>query len=400
VRTRFLAAPAALIAVALVLLALPPSVPAAVADPLSLSVTPSRAVPPEAVLVSGACAGESDPDGQVYPASAWLRILELDDPEQEMGLTADGVLTSTPVKLPTELGAGDFTFQLRCPGLFADSKDTFTTDVFTALPAPSLGIDPVRGPTGTKVSASGTCPLAQGARALPASVDLRFDGATVAVAPVDGTTGEFGPTSLLVPENADGPAHAVTTSCDGGPATFSLVAAPVIDPTPSTTPTTPPTTPPVVTPVPVAVPDLSGLTGAEALVALTRAGLVLTEPGTDDGTVRGQEPGPGTLVLAGSSVRIVLGSPPPPASPSGWVVLGGGVALLAALVAAAVGAQRAGRRRARERRWVQEHVVPALEPRGSRVSAPELPVPAIDVHLEVRPGATRTQLQEVGHARE
>jgi hypothetical protein len=139
------------------------------------------------------------------------------------------------------------------------------------------------------------------------------------------------------------------------------------------------------------------MTEAQAQAALTHARLVLTDPGADDGTVRRQEPAAGTLVVAGSSVRIELGSPPPPSSPWLWVGLAGGAVLLAAVL---VQAQRGRRRRARERRWVQEHLVPALEPGASRFAAPGLHVPTIEVHLEVRSGVTRSQLEEVGHDRE
>lgn len=402
---RIRAVAAAGLVLAAVLLGLPPSVPPATAAPLSLTVDPPAAVAPVTVGLTGACAGESDPDGMVYPDVAFVTIQGSQLGEQQVALV-DGTFTGVPFAVPAELAPQGYEVQLRCPD---DGGDTFATDDFTVLAAPTLQLDPVQGPAGTSVSASGTCPQEQ------AGPDVLFDGDVLATASTDGT-GAFGPTTWTVPETADGPEHTVTTSC-GGQASFTLVVAvpdpePVPDPVPDPDPDPEPVPDPEPEPGPpapppptlVAVPDLSELTFDAALATLTSAGLVLAEPQDRDGTVVSQSPGPGKLVPAGTAVSIDLAPPPGtaggsrPAVPATIVLL----ALLATgATTAAVSAERARRRHARERRWADGQVTLVPEPRGTRPRhVPDSPVPALDVRLEVRSGATRLYVQEAVHARD
>lgn len=395
---RIRAVAAAGVAIAGVLLVAPPSVPRAGAAPLALTVDPPAAVAATTVALTGACAGEEDPDGQVYPSAAFVTVQDSQLPEQQIDLI-DGEFVGKPFEVPDELQPGMHTLRLRCPG----SEDTFATTDFTVLAAPTLLLDPVQGSPGSTVSASGTCPAAE-----EAGPDLLFDGVVLATATTDGT-GVFGPTSFSVPEDADGPAHAVTTSC-GGKASFTLVVPvpepePVPDPVPEPEPLPDPEPGPVPPPPPllVPVPDLSDLTVAQAVATLTAAGLVLADPGDQDGTVVGQDPAPQELVVAGTVVTVELVSPPVPAGNPQPAIPLTSVLIALAVIGATTGAVIAerARRHARERRWVEEHVGTTVEFRGARPrSVPDVPVPALDVRLEVRSGATRLHVQEAVHARD
>jgi hypothetical protein len=388
---------AAGVAIAGVLLVAPPSVGPAVAAPLSLTVDPPASVAPTTVALSGACAGEPDPDGLVYPSAAFVTIQDSQLGEQQVDLT-DGEFADVPFEVPDGLQPGKQTFQLRCPG----SEDTFATAGFTVLAAPTLLLDPVQGSRGSTVSASGTCPAGE-----EAGPDLLFDGVPLVTATPDGT-GAFGPTSFSVPTDADGPTHTVTTSC-GGKASFTLVVpapepAPVPGPVPAPVPDPIPDPRPDPVPPPslVPVPDLSDMTVGQALAALTDMRLVLADPEDQDGTVVGQDPEPRQLVPAGTVVSVELASPPGTAGASRPTIPA--TAVLLALLAtgattAAVSAERARRRHARERRWVEQQVVISAEPRGTRPRhVPDIAVPALDVRLEVRSGPTRLYVQEAAHA--
>jgi hypothetical protein len=84
---------------------------------------------------------------------------------------------------------------------------------------------------------------------------------------------------------------------------------------PPTTPSSPDVGPPSPsgTPLPgpasVVVPDLRGLTVAEAVAVLEHSGLRLENPSGAGGTVNGQVPPPGTLVPVGTPVALVLTAP-------------------------------------------------------------------------------------------
>jgi hypothetical protein len=81
---------------------------------------------------------------------------------------------------------------------------------------------------------------------------------------------------------------------------------------PSTTPSSPGVEPssPSGTPLPgpasVVVPDLRGLTEAEAVAVLEYSALRLENPSGAEGIVNGQDPPPGTLVQVGTPVALVL----------------------------------------------------------------------------------------------
>ena len=146
------------------------------------------------------------------------------------------------------------------------------------------------------------------------------------------------------------------------------------------------------------MPDLTGLTEAEAIVALGGQ-LVLANPTGDVGRVARQDPPPFAQVRPGTPVTIVLEAAAlEPASSWPPIAVGGiGLGALLVLLAAALAA-RAVRRRRRERRWLSERV--AVDPAASHLQVSEAPqgqVPGLDVELAVRRDGPR--LQEVGDGR-
>jgi hypothetical protein len=118
-------------------------------------------------------------------------------------------------------------------------------------------------------------------------------------------------------------------------------------------------------PVLVTVPDLIGRSAGDAEAAVAAAGLVLNATGPATGTVRTQDPAPGTQVRRRSAVAVTLavaGSPSPitttPPAAAGGAGLPIGLVLLAVAVVLAVLAVRMLRRAPRRRssRWVHEHI--------------------------------------------
>ena len=355
------------VAVLLAVLAAVPSAAAARA-PADLAVSPSRGVAPAAVEVSGGCPAVDDPDGSFFPTKTTLSVGG--GATVSVSLDQNGRFAGLDVAVPGGSRPGAVPFATDCGGATS----------FTVLAAPALELVPDRAAPGAEVVASGTCPR----RSRPPAV--LFEGAILVTAPLDAATSEFGPATFTVPDDAGQGRQVVTTSC-GGRATLTVLPPP----------TSPPTIPPDETLV--EVPDLTGLTEAEAVAALG-AQFVLANPTGQGGTVARQDPPPFARVRAGTAVTIVLEAAA--LEPAGTVplvaVAGLGLVALLGLLAAAA-ATRAARRRRRERRWLSERV--AVDTAASYVQLSEAPrrqVPGLDVELAVRRDVP--PLQEVGDGRD
>jgi hypothetical protein len=144
------------------------------------------------------------------------------------------------------------------------------------------------------------------------------------------------------------------------------------------------------------VPDLAGLTPAQATQALTTRGLRLEAAPAQPAAawlVTGQRPSAGTLVEFGLTVGATFAAPPPPPRP--WILLAGvAAAVLLPLVLVAVLATRAVRRKRRRGRTVEQ-----VEARGyaGEVVGPELSEggPSVSVRLEPHYDAGTFRLEEV-----
>ena len=205
-----------------------------------------------------------------------------------------------------------------------------------------------------------------------------LDRGFLGTAPLDATTGQFGPLSVAVPAGAAPGDRQVSTSC-GGRATVTVLPPVAVQVT---------VPPPVAAPsstevVLVVVPDLRGRTEQQALASLAGR-LVLAGGAGGAGPIRSQDPAPGTRVRPGSTVQVVLaaavapvvrGTPRPP-------LLTAAIGLLVVLVAAALASSRILRRR--ERRWLEGHVAVAAGASFLRLSdVPHQDVPGLDVALVV-----------------
>jgi hypothetical protein len=165
---------------------------------------------------------------------------------------------------------------------------------------------------------------------------------------------------------------------------------------------------------PVKVPDLRGLTRAEAQNAVQAAGLTLTVTGPDEGRVAAQDPAANTEVQPGTAVAVTLrvevapstqapttAAPVPPRGVGPWVpvvlVTGGGALLLLVLLLLAwLLTARSGRRRPR---WVRANVRAVARP--APVAAPEVRLsgsaPTRTVRVRTRVDAGSHEFEEVGH---
>jgi hypothetical protein len=325
-----------------------------------------RGVAPATVAVSGSCPAVDDPDGSFFPTETVLTVEGAG--KVTVPLDEQGRFTGFDVVIPGAADPGAVTFATDCGGKAS----------FTVLAAPTLELVPDSAAQGADVVATGTCPR----RSRPPA--LVMEDRTLVTAPLDAATGEFGPATFTVPDDAGLGPQVVTTSC-GGEATLTVLLPP----------TSPPTDPPVEL---VQVPDLTGLTEAEVVAALG-AQLVLANPTGDVGRVAQQDPPPFAQVRPGTPVTIVLEAAvlEPAHTWSPLAVAGIGLGVLLGLLAAAMAA-RAVRRRRRERRWLSERV--AVDPAASYLQLSEAPrgqVPGLDVELEVR---RDPRLQEVGDGRE
>ena len=364
-RHRGTVVPAVLAAV----LALTPVAAAAPVIGPMLGVSPARGAAPVTVTAAGSCPKVDDPDGSFFPTQTTLTVEDLG--AFSVPLDDVGTFIGFEVELPADAGPGDVSLTTGCGGETS----------FEVLPAPTLALSPDTAAKGADVVVTGTCP----GRSPAPTVFL--DGSPLGTVTLDGTTGEIGPTTVVVPDGAASGARVVTTSC-GGRTTLTVLAQPG--------PTTP--VPPAGTLV--TVPDLAGLTEGE-VVATLAGQLVLANPTGAAGTVVGQDPPPGLQVGLGTPVRIELreAAVEPAGSPSPVALVGAGVLALLVLLVALM-ATRAALRRRGERRWLGEHV--AVAPAAAYVQlsdSPRGPVPGLQVDLEIRREPARWGATEVagGH---
>jgi beta-lactam-binding protein with PASTA domain len=164
---------------------------------------------------------------------------------------------------------------------------------------------------------------------------------------------------------------------------------------------------------PVTVPDLRGLTRAEAQSAVQAAGLTLTASGPDDGRVAAQDPAASTEVQPGTAVTVTLrvelaastpapstAAPVPPQGVEPWVpvvmVTGGGALLLLVLLLLVFLLRARGGRRPR---WVRANVRAVARP--APFAAPEVRLsgsaPTRTVRVRTRADAGSHEFEEVGH---
>jgi hypothetical protein len=142
------------------------------------------------------------------------------------------------------------------------------------------------------------------------------------------------------------------------------------------------------------VPDLSGLTEAEVIVALGDR-LTLGNPTGGTGRVSGQVPAPGTLVEPASAVSVVLAGEAQ-ASRLPLVLV---AVVVGAMIGALVYTERLRRRHAREKRWVDSDVRTEMQAKELQLPAvPAHSVPGLELRLEVRREPDRLEFQEVGDA--
>ncbi|MBM7503498.1 PASTA domain-containing protein [Agromyces aurantiacus] len=173
---------------------------------------------------------------------------------------------------------------------------TFTAAAVAQPATPDLTLDPAQGPRGTVVTAVAAgfddCPFVGSDDVGLSEVAFSWDG--------DGTSIEFGTavisagtatTSFVVPAETGPGTHAVFARCTGDAA---IAAERDFEVTPSTSDMT-------------VVPDLVGLTVEQAVPILEEARLVLGEASGDGDRVRSQDPPPGDEAITGSPVDVVLG---------------------------------------------------------------------------------------------
>jgi hypothetical protein len=137
--------------------------------------------------------------------------------------------------------------------------------------------------------------------------------------------------------------------------------------------------PAVVAPQLVPVPNLIGEQAAAARSALSAVGLHLGGTADTDRDIAGQQPAPGTLVAAGTTITVTFADPFP------W-----SKAALLALVVLAFGAVTYGvARRWLDRRWVRNKLrvvvpaAPAVVPRLTESdSEPPMPVVRLEPHAD------------------
>jgi hypothetical protein len=289
-----------------------------------------------------------------------------------------------------ELGSHDVTTD--CGG-----RASFAVVPVGVIPA-TLELDPAKGKLGVDVTASGTCPLDH------PDVTLFLDGRTVATTGGDLKTGDFEIEFPML--GVKGPTHTVTTSC-GASEKFTLLF-----PSPSTKRPGPganagsgtsagpdtrgrpdrprsqlPTPTPVDTPQGprIIVPDLTGLTEDEVITALGDL-LTLVDRTGGPGVVTRQLPLAGTPVEPASEVSVLLAEAEQvaPISETSRFPLAVLTVLVGALIGALLSGERARRRRARERHWVDTDVRTELE--TAEPAIPDVPdgaAPGLDVRLEL-----------------
>jgi hypothetical protein len=389
-----------------------PSPAAAVPDHTTprLQVVPTETGVPATVVATGSCPA-TDQNGSefeityIYPQEAQLAFPAAGVDSIDVTLDSGGeFLEEQHFSLPETLAPGTYTTTLTCPHGPYSTTDTAVAAVTVPPPIdPTLALNPSSTRVGQDVTATGTCPTSS------EEVTLLLEGAVVGRVRVR-PDGQFGPAGFSVPDLSPGP-HRVSTSCGGGQ---DLTVVAVVPPSPSTSsrnPTGSPAPPsPTSSPSPapssssappvaqVAVPDLSGLTEAQARDRLRDAGLVLADR-EGSGRVSRQSPPAGTLTTPSSPVRIVLAAESrPTTSRSPLLIAAVGLLVVAAAVSAFLWRARRWRR---ERRWLDHVSARLVEPRPAREfsGTPIGDAPGVSLRLHVRSASGAQQLQEVHRAR-
>lgn len=170
-----------------------------------------------------------------------------------------------------------------------------TVATAAAQEAPRLTIEPIEGERGTPVSAVATgfadCPIEGNDDVGPSEVTFVWgeEGNSIELAEVAISSGSA-TASFVVPADADPGTHSVVARCAGDPAMAAPAAFLVTSPPQTTT-----------------VPDLLGLTIDEAAGRLKEADLVLGSVAGSGERVVDQDPSSGTDALVQSPVDISVG---------------------------------------------------------------------------------------------
>jgi hypothetical protein len=373
------------VAVALALLALAaPATAAPDPDVPRLTLSAERIAESAPVAVTGSCPLEGDPvepTGVQYPQTTDVFV---DGRRITDGVTlTDGEFTE-PVELPEDMSPGQHRITTTCGG----------TATVTVVVTPSLQVEPNKANIGDEITASGRCPP------FPQSASLSFDDREVSAfrVPLRGT---FQPQTFTVPDGAAAGDHLVTTSCGGRAELAVLPAQRSPTPTPSSS-TAAPTIGPSGT---VTVPDLTGLSEADAVTRLGSS-LVLGERSGSGDRIVGQDPPPATQVPPGTAVSVVLAAVQTPVSqeagsggPSLVIVIAAVlvVVLLLLLAVASPQARRWRRRRRNQRTLRRIHARTRVV--GASVSGvPHGDVPGVSIDLYVSRDPPRLEFSEVHRA--
>jgi hypothetical protein len=390
-RNRSTAAAVAIVAVLVPLLVVTTTPAMARAAPVvgadRLDVDSGAAVAGGTVTVSGSCAGVGgggDPD--VYPEATDIGIGGVVVAHAAV-VANSGRWKDTTVTVPGALAPQEYQFTSTC-----GRREPVAVVPFTVLPAPLLTIAPERVDAGDDVTATGTCGVGQ-VDLFASPVELLLDGQrSLATATLHGNTGVLEDLTFSLPEDVAPGGHTVDSTCGGSDGLTILQPPGQSSTPPSTTGSSSPPPQDLVT-----VPNLVDSTEQEARLAVGDD-LVLHVSG--EGHVARQDPQPGELVTRGSTVAVVLEQLPLPPDGSWLPVAGAAVLVLLALVALTLVVRRALRRR-RDRRFLEDRV--RIQPdrgRWAMPPGPDVVVPSIDVHIEVRREPPRLEFQEVGRARD
>ena len=437
-RDRSAAAAAATAAALLLMVLVAPAPAAADPDPFvpHVYVSPRTTGVPATVVASGSCpATDSTTDSETgtitysYPfEGAKLAFPEAGVESTDVTLNdgnedgETGEFSDESFELPATLVPDTYTVTLTCPTSDYSETDTATADVIVPPPPPAveptLTLDPPSAGVGDEVAANGTCPSST------QEVAVLVAGAERGRGPV-GSDGKFGPIPFTVPDLSPG-THRVSTSCDAtadltvvvpppttstststSTETSTSTAAPTTSATPSSSSSSSspaasssaPSSSSTPTDSRVAVPDLTGLTEAQARDRLREAGLVLADR-SGAGRVSRQNPPAGTLTEPASPVGIVLAADSRPTTGLSPVLI---VVVALLVVAAAVAATLLWRgRQPRGPRWLDQHVSARLvEPRPAREfsAVPVGDTPGVSVRIQLRSTSGAQQTQEVHRAR-
>lgn len=200
-----------------------------------------------------------------------------------------------------------------------------TVTVTGVVRQPTLVISPTTAHLPATITLTGTCPVGT------KSVELFVDQQDRGPLPIDVATGALLASTLHLGAATPVGSHIIGTSC-GASASFTALAAPVPPPTSASPPRTSAPATPTPTVQRVRVPDLVGLTVAQAKAVLGDS-LRLGGPTGTTARIRTQDPAAGTLVAAGSVVTVTFERPVPwwQRSMTAWLVAGTGVLLLLVL---------------------------------------------------------------------